>query len=73
MFIPPLFIEFVSEQRPRSLVVLAHFFATVAQVRSVWWIGKSGEREIRAIHQALPEEWRGQMIWPLAMAEPYPD
>ncbi|KAF2095826.1 hypothetical protein NA57DRAFT_67539 [Rhizodiscina lignyota] len=69
MWIPPRFIDFVQEQRPRALVVLAHFFAVVTQVKGAWWLGRAGEREVRAIQGVLPQEWRGQMIWPLAMAE----
>lgn len=70
MYIPPRFIDFVQEERPRALVVLAHFFAVVAQVKHpVWWIGDAGPKEIRAIRDVLPRQWWGQMIWPLAMAE----
>jgi hypothetical protein len=75
MFIPPAFIDFVQEERPRALVVLAHFFAVVAMVRAagaVWWIGNAGEREIAAIQSVLPSEWQAQMVWPLAMADPGP-
>jgi hypothetical protein len=73
MYIPPRFIEFVQEQRPRALVVLAHFFAVVSRVPlPVWWIGDAGPKEIRAIQGVLPPEWHGQMIWPLAMAEAGP-
>lgn len=73
MYIPPRFIDFVQEQRPRALVVLAHFFAVVSRVSfPVWWIGNAGPKEIRAIRSVLPQEWHGQMIWPLAMAEAGP-
>lgn len=69
MFIPPTFISFVEEKRPRALVVLAHFFAVVAQIKAIWWMGNAGEQEIRAIHEALPPEWHGQMIWPIQIAQ----
>ena len=69
MFIPPTFIKLVQEEWPRALVVLAHFFAVVAQVKAVWWIGNAAEREIAAIQSILPAEWHGTMAWPLAMAE----
>jgi hypothetical protein len=74
LVMPPKYIDLVTMQRPRALVVLAHFFATVAQARGVWWLGESrrGEdsmarREIRAISRAIPKEWYGQMIWPMDM------
>jgi len=70
MYIPLRFIDFVQEQRPRALVVLAHYFAVVAQVKMplVWWIGDAPPREIKGIQTVLPQEWQGQMMWPLAMA-----
>lgn len=75
LLIPPKFIDFLEEQRPRALVIVAHFFATVSQLPSTWWIGEdeggrepTGRREIRAISKVLPKEWSGQMVWPLDMA-----
>jgi hypothetical protein len=66
MWIPGQFIEFVREQRPRALVMLAHLFAMVVQVRAaVWWIGETGQKEIRAIQRVLPERWQQLMIWPM--------
>lgn len=72
LLVPRKFIDFLEEQRPRALVIVAHFFATVSQLPTAWWIG-DGEggreptvkREIRAISQVLPKEWSGQMVWPL--------
>jgi len=28
------------------------------EYESVWLIGKAGERQVKAIHAALPAEWR---------------
>ncbi|CZR64614.1 related to C6 transcription factor [Phialocephala subalpina] len=63
------FIELVKEQRPRALVVLAHFFAFLADFREFWWIGDCGRREVMAIERVLSEEWRELMIWPLQAVE----
>jgi len=72
LLVPPKFIDFVGEQRPRALVIIAHFFATVAQLPPVWWIGEGEggrdstvQREIRAIRKVLPSEWASQLVWPL--------
>lgn len=73
LLVPPRFIGLLSMQRPRALVVMAHFWATVAQVHNVWWLGDAGltseestaKREIRAIKKALPKEWMTTMVWPL--------
>jgi len=66
LLIPNKFRELIAEQRPRALVVLAHYFALGAKVDYVWWIGKTVQREIRGIQKALPDEWQSQMRWPLA-------
>lgn len=76
MISPPRFVDFVSECRPRALVILAHFFACVVQLSGVWWLGDNngtGEdciarRELRAMRSAIPAEWMGHMVWPLDMA-----
>ena len=70
---PPKYIEFLGEQRPRALVILAHFWATVSQIHNIWWLGdddsidedSTAKREIRAIKGVLPPEWLTTMVWPL--------
>lgn len=70
---PPKYIELLGIQRPRALVILAHFWATVAHVHGVWWIGEdstmgeepTAKREIRAIKSVIPPEWSATMVWPL--------
>ncbi|KAK0120533.1 hypothetical protein ONS96_010739 [Cadophora gregata f. sp. sojae] len=63
------FIFLVKEQRPRALVVLAHFFAFLADFRDIWWIGETGVREVRGIEGVVGEEWRGLMGWPVQAVE----
>lgn len=73
LLVPPRFIGLLSLQRPRALVIMAHFWATVAQVHTVWWLGEAesegdestAKREIGAIKKALPVEWMTTMVWPL--------
>jgi hypothetical protein len=74
LIIPRRFSEFLEERRPRALVIMAHFFATVGQLPCVWWIGDgeggrepTAKREIRAISKVLPSEWHAQLVWPLDM------
>jgi hypothetical protein len=71
VLIPSKFTQLLAEQRPRALVILAHFFATAAQLQGVWWLeygnveqGSTAVREIRAIDEILPKEWEGHMAWP---------
>ncbi|KAH7411366.1 hypothetical protein BKA64DRAFT_570189 [Cadophora sp. MPI-SDFR-AT-0126] len=63
------FVFVVKEQRPRALVVLAHFFAFLADFRGIWWIGETGMREVRGIEGVVGEEWRSLMVWPVQAVE----
>ncbi|KAI9867383.1 MAG: hypothetical protein M1813_008941 [Trichoglossum hirsutum] len=72
MLIKKRFIDLIEEQRPRALVVLAHFFALLARFSHYWWMGDTGKREIRGIQTILPDEWQDLMGWPLAAMEEEP-
>ncbi|KAF4630271.1 hypothetical protein G7Y89_g7872 [Cudoniella acicularis] len=65
---PKSFIEFVEERRPRALVILAHFFALGFQMREIWWVGKTVQREIQGIQNVLPPEWQPLMVQPCLKA-----
>lgn len=73
LLLPPRFIQLLDLQRPRALVIMAHFWATVSQIHDVWWLGESdtvgeestAKREIGAIKRVLPHEWICTMVWPL--------
>ncbi|KAM0285570.1 hypothetical protein ACHAPQ_003330 [Fusarium lateritium] len=64
MLLNKRFADMVEELRPRALVILAHYFALLATLSRVWWIGDSGPREVRAIAAILPDEWQGLLDWP---------
>lgn len=68
IFVPRKFIDFVDEQRPRALVILAHYFAVMTKAQSVWWISNTPQREIQAIQRAVPAEWHDSMRWPMVAA-----
>ncbi|KAL6899954.1 hypothetical protein GGI43DRAFT_405911 [Trichoderma evansii] len=65
MILDPQFVIFVEEQRPRALIILAHYFSLLAIIRQLWFIGDAGLREANAIAAALPPEWQGMLIQPL--------
>lgn len=73
LLVPPKFITLLDMQRPRALVIMAHFWATASQIHGVWWLGEAdaisaestAKREIRAIKRVLPQEWMTTMVWPL--------
>lgn len=65
------FVTLLEERRPRALVILAHYFALLDKLRSFWWIGDLGAREVRAIVEALPPEWQGLLTFPLHIINGY--
>lgn len=69
VLIPKRFIELVTESRPRALVVLAYYFAIMAKRKDVWYVGDTGNREVRGIMSILPEKWRHWMQWPLQVIQ----
>lgn len=54
---PPEFTQFLSELRPRAMVVMAHFMSMCLPIEQIWVIGKAGENQIRGINKNLPMEW----------------
>jgi hypothetical protein len=69
MYIHRRFIDLVEEQRPRALVILAHFFALLTKFTHIWWVGDSGKKEILGILTILPKEWMHFMEWPCQVLE----
>lgn len=69
LLVHPGFIKLVEEGQPRALVVLAHYFAVLAEFEDIWWIGSAGRREVLGIQTAIPTEWHEAMRWPLSHIE----
>ncbi|KAF4984090.1 hypothetical protein FZEAL_629 [Fusarium zealandicum] len=69
MLVHKRFVDLVEEQRPRALVILAHYFALLSMLRGFWWIGDSGSREFHAIADAVPAEWQSNLSWPRQILE----
>ncbi|KAM0476150.1 hypothetical protein ACHAPX_006567 [Trichoderma viride] len=65
MIVDAQFVIFVEEQRPRALIILAHYFALLAIIRRMWYIGDAGLREANAIAAVVPPAWLGMLIQPL--------
>ncbi|KAJ9659294.1 hypothetical protein H2198_003170 [Neophaeococcomyces mojaviensis] len=73
MVIPSGFADLVERQDACALLVLAHYFGVVAQTPDEFWWRKgedehngTAKREILAIHNFIPREWRALMQWPLS-------
>jgi hypothetical protein len=60
---PEAFIQLVIEARPRALVVLAHYFAALAEFEDVWWVAKIGIREVRGLLTAVQSfSWEAEIV-----------
>lgn len=73
MLVKKKFAWLVQEARPRALVVLAHYFALLATVEKLWWVGSVGRDEVRAIAKELPERWLPLVERPLEMIANEPE
>ncbi|GIJ84642.1 hypothetical protein Asppvi_003491 [Aspergillus pseudoviridinutans] len=67
IFAPREFLDFVEDQRPRALVILAHYFAFMCRAKELWWALDIPENEIKGIQGVLPPEWQEHLRWPLIM------
>lgn len=62
---PPVYKTMIRKRQPRALVILAHYFAILKAVDSVWWLRGIPEREVFGIQSNLPERWQWAMAWPI--------
>ncbi|KAH8811411.1 hypothetical protein F5884DRAFT_273399 [Xylogone sp. PMI_703] len=69
IIVPEKFIKLVEDQRPRALVILAHYFALCNYMRHIWWIGDIGKREVLGIQKALPPQWQRFIAGPVSIIE----
>lgn len=72
MMVDKRFLGFVEERRPRALVIMAHYFALLANMSNFWWIGDTGRREVAAIEAELPADWQDSLRLALAILSGVP-
>lgn len=63
-FIPRLFLPLAREERPRALIILAHYLTFTKLNTSVWWMQGLADREIGEICSMLGEPWADLTIVP---------
>jgi hypothetical protein len=69
MFISRKFPPLVEQGQPRALVIMCHYFALLTKFKNMWFIGNTGEREIRAAEKFLPPQWQSSIEWPIQVLE----
>lgn len=68
--VPRKYVELLSLQTPRALVILAHYMALVRHVEDqFWWFQGIPEREILGIKSLLPQQWHWLLAWPSAVLD----
>lgn len=66
VFIGPGFARLVQDGQPRALVILSHYFAMLSHYSHLWWVGRSGVREVDAVAEILQgTAFADKMEWPL--------
>ena len=63
--IPNAYLKALSELQPEALVILAHWCIMLKWAEARWYLQGSAKNILSAVHGALNEEWRAQIVWPL--------
>lgn len=68
-FLPTRFFDLAREQRPRALIILAHYTAFLKLTNRVWWMAGVGQRSITDLisHLSSPE-WDEYLGMPCRVA-----
>jgi hypothetical protein len=62
------FVELLGQYDPRTLVIVACFFAMTRAVDDIWWLQGVAKREVMGVMSVLPEEWYPKMDWAVRVA-----
>ena len=62
------FVELIAIEDPRTLVIIACYFAMTKAIDESWWLEGVASREVMGIFNILPQEWWGKMEWPLQIS-----
>lgn len=54
------FVQMLVEKEPRTMVIVACFFAMTKAADDIWWLQGIAKREVTGLASLLPQEW-----WPL--------
>lgn len=63
------FVELIEQQDPRTLVIIACFFALTRACDEAWWLRGTAKREVTGIMTFLPREWWPKMEWAVRVAD----
>jgi hypothetical protein len=65
--VPAGFVALARAEKPRAMVILAHYAAFLRLADSFWWLTGVGDSSIYDIWQNLPTEWREYIQLPIGV------
>ena len=63
------FIDLLKQRDPMALVIFAHFGAVCQAASTLWWARNWDSLIVEAAYQALDDEWRPWISWPMQKIE----
>ncbi|PMD40734.1 hypothetical protein L207DRAFT_633708 [Hyaloscypha variabilis F] len=67
--VPRGLVGLLEEGDPRTLAILARFFALLKYIDEPWWLKGTAEFEVKGLAGLVDEDWKWSMQWPLDMLE----
>jgi hypothetical protein len=67
--VPRGLVGLLEEGDPRTLAILARFFALLKYIDEPWWLKGTAEFEVKGLAGLVSEDWKWSMQWPLDMLE----
>jgi hypothetical protein len=68
-YLNPEFTTCSVEQRPRALIILAHYLCFIKLIKGLWWVDDLPDTEITAIMSLIGDHWLPFMAVPLAASK----
>lgn len=62
------FVQLISSQDPRALVIIACFFAMMKVVDKTWWLAGIARKEVQGIRSLVPRDWYPKLEWSTTVA-----
>ena len=59
------YIALLRSREQMALVILAHYAVILDEIRDTWWVMGWGSKLIRELHQAVEDEWKSLLVWPM--------
>lgn len=62
--VPQTFVDYLTERRPRALVIMAYFCTLWKRMEHLWWAKGNAEYELAKVKRMLSPEWHPYLEWP---------